>query len=110
MVESFDFNDIIGKKYNKLTILSLDHITKNRKYMYKCKCDCGNEIIVRRENIISSHTKSCGCLKHKKHTKRNDYEIFSDYVIGYLSNDNTFLVDLDDYEKIKDMYWFENDQ
>ena len=30
--------------------------------MYKCLCDCGNEIIVRDSNLRSGNTQSCGCL------------------------------------------------
>lgn len=26
-----------------------------------CKCDCGNETIVLKANLVRGHTKSCGC-------------------------------------------------
>lgn len=32
---------------------------------WKCKCKCGNEIIVDTRNLNSGHTKSCGCLQRK---------------------------------------------
>lgn len=28
---------------------------------YKCKCDCGNEVVVRTGLLVSGNTKSCGC-------------------------------------------------
>ena len=33
--------------------------------MWKCKCECGKEAIVSRSNLISNHTKSCGCLQEE---------------------------------------------
>ena len=61
-----DINDIVGKKFYKLTVLSYDHVEKinNHTYhFYKCKCDCGN-IVVKERNKIGKQ-KSCGCLKYK---------------------------------------------
>ena len=52
-----DFS-IIGKKFGKLTVLSLHEKGKNSRW--KCKCDCGNEIIVLRTSFKKQI--SCGCL------------------------------------------------
>lgn len=58
--------DITGNKYNRLTVLGLDHISnangKSRSY-WKCQCDCGNIIVIRKDEFIYpySKTKSCGC-------------------------------------------------
>lgn len=30
--------------------------------LWLCKCDCGNETIVTSSNLMSGHTRSCGCL------------------------------------------------
>lgn len=53
-------NKILGRKFGRLTVLQLDHISKNMKY-YKCICDCGNETVVQGSNLLSGHTVSCGC-------------------------------------------------
>lgn len=57
---------VIGTKVNKLTILESiwDEIPK-----LKCKCDCGNEIILRRYDVLNGHTKSCGCLQKETMTE-----------------------------------------
>lgn len=52
-------NDLIGKKFNKLTVIELVNINP-RKYL--CQCDCGGTVVVTSKNLISGHTKSCGCL------------------------------------------------
>ena len=43
-----------------LTVIEFSHKTKNRKYYWKCKCSCGNKIIVRADSLKNGHTKSCG--------------------------------------------------
>lgn len=64
-----NIENIIGKKYNHLTILD-EFTEKNskRKKFYKvhCRCDCGNIIEAEKYNVLSGHTKSCGCLKKKQ--------------------------------------------
>ena len=34
--------------------------------MWKCKCDCGNEVLVRHGNLQKGFTKSCGCYHKEK--------------------------------------------
>lgn len=65
--------NIIGNKYNKLTILSLFEVrkradSKRNRYYYKCQCDCGNIVIVEKSHILSGHTKSCGCERGKENS------------------------------------------
>ena len=59
------FIDLTGQKYNRLTVIerASDYIFKNgtRNTRWKCKCDCGNEVIVSTSHLRSGHTKSCGC-------------------------------------------------
>lgn len=117
MKNDFDVNDIINQKFNHLTVIKFNGIkyvwNKSRqvpRYMYYCQCDCGNYIEVERQNLKQLHTKSCGCLKHKSKNQINQYEICDDYVIGYLSDNSTFIIDTDDYNKIKQYYWYKNDQ
>ena len=61
-----------GQQFNNLTVISLHHKKKNKKYFfefYLCKCKCGNEVVVYKNDIKNGHTKSCGCLRGrtKKH-------------------------------------------
>ena len=63
--KSHRFKDIFNKKYGKLT--PINFIKKGIKSFWKCKCDCGNEVTVSRNNLISKHTRSCGCEKKFGH-------------------------------------------
>lgn len=49
--------DITGNKYGMLTVI--EYLGKCK---WRCKCDCGNEIIADGNNLRRLHTKSCGCL------------------------------------------------
>lgn len=57
--------DLTNKKYGRLTCINLSY-TKQGKSYWKCICDCGNEKIVRSNDLISGKVKSCGCLKKEK--------------------------------------------
>lgn len=54
--------NIIGKKFNRLLVIER-FIDENDYVKWKCQCDCGNIIIVRKDSLTSGHTKSCGCLQ-----------------------------------------------
>jgi len=64
--------DITGNKYGKLTVLCFDHIGGRRRSYWKCQCDCGNIVILRKDEFIYqySHTKSCGCWHRQESSKR----------------------------------------
>lgn len=65
--------DISGNKYNKLTVLEYSHTvkigSKVRTY-WKCQCDCGNIVTLRKDSFIYpySKVKSCGCW-HREESK-----------------------------------------
>ena len=61
--------DMTGQKYGKLTVLERVG-TKSHSSQWMCICDCGNKVVVGRNNLIHNHTKSCGCLKHREAVNR----------------------------------------
>lgn len=109
-------NDIVGMKFGRLTVLEKGktHITKGGNYMatYICKCDCGNIKTIKRTNLVSGNTKSCGCL-HKEvikdignnNKKINTYDLTGEYGVGYTLKEEEFYFDLEDYELIKGYTW-----
>lgn len=57
--------DIIGKKFNSLTVVEKTDQRRGDKILYKCKCDCGTITYVNRTDLQNGHIKSCGCMKLK---------------------------------------------
>ncbi len=62
--------DLTGQRYGKLTVIKQveSKVTPSgqKQKQYLCKCDCGNEVIVRSLALRNGDTKSCGCLKVKQ--------------------------------------------
>lgn len=54
--------DITGQRFGKLVALK-DVGSNGNNILWKCKCDCGNNIIVPSSRLRSGNTKSCGCLQ-----------------------------------------------
>ena len=49
--------DLTNQRFGKLTAISY---VKGSKWL--CKCDCGKETTVETRNLLTGHTRSCGCL------------------------------------------------
>lgn len=62
-----NLRDLKGQKFGKLTVMyqSDKHISKNgnKRVVWHCKCDCGNETDVMALNLTRKHTTSCGCAR-----------------------------------------------
>lgn len=55
--------DLTGQRFKRLTVLEFSHFSKDKKRTYwKCRCDCGKEIITRADSLKNGHTNSCGCF------------------------------------------------
>lgn len=68
--------DLTGKRFGLWTVIERAQ-TKSPYVMWRCKCDCGKESIVRANSLRSGGSKSCGCLTAKvnaiAHTKHGFY-------------------------------------
>ena len=55
--------NLVGQRFGKLTVVELlEESDKFNRRLYRCRCDCGNEIITSSICLIGKHTSSCGCL------------------------------------------------
>lgn len=61
--------DLTGQRYGRLVVIGesdpILYPSGHKCRMWKCKCDCGNEAVVRHGNLRNGTTQSCGCL-HKE--------------------------------------------
>lgn len=55
---------MIGKRCGLLFVLSYSHTEKKRAY-WRCRCDCGSEIIRMGKYLRRGEVKSCGCLNRQ---------------------------------------------
>lgn len=62
-----DFENLIGLKFNKLTVIEFFKRENNRTY-WLCKCECGNIIKIRADSLKSGKVFSCGCYAKKIHS------------------------------------------
>lgn len=58
-------DDLTGMKFGRLTVIER---AENKNACWRCKCDCGNEVVVNGDNLRSQHTLSCGCLQKERTT------------------------------------------
>ena len=97
-------SDLTGMVFGDLTVLGLEKVTESpngkRVRWWKCKDEQG------RESIIPGYRLTTGTGEKPFVPRRtNRYEFHDEYVIGYDNNDNQFIFDAEDYDRIKDRYW-----
>lgn len=112
--------DLTNQTFGRLKVLKQadDYISPSgvhlTQWLCECSCDSHKQIIALGCNLTKGDTKSCGCLRKENSTKMaqkpNDYEIQEDYVIMYTNKGEMFLVDLEDFWKVKDISWHKNEQ
>ena len=73
-----------GVPESRLTVIEKSE-SKNGKVYWKCRCECGNEVIADGTKIRSGHTKSCGCFGLDKLTERNKEKSLVGQVFGKLT-------------------------
>ena len=107
--------DMIGKRFDKLTVIErvgdyISPVNETHHPQYLCKCDCGNTIVVIGRYLRRRKKSSCGCETSLMlyHHKNNVFDLSGEYGVGFTTNtNNKFYFDLEDYELIKDICWWE---
>lgn len=58
-----------GTVFGKLTVVSfygmVEAYDQKGVSLWNCVCECGGESIVRRRDLVTGNTKSCGCLRKR---------------------------------------------
>lgn len=67
--------DLRGQNFGKLTVLYRvkppEHVKNKKTAYWKCKCNCGNEVIIISTSLKDGRTQSCGCLKSERFAEYN---------------------------------------
>lgn len=81
--------DIIGKKFNRLTVLELVGTDKYGNTKFLCECDCGKTKVLLGSKVKGGRTKSCQRLLKN--------------IIGrlkMLNKEKTITISLDEYNRL----------
>lgn len=116
--------DLTNKKFGRLLVLGIDEETtrlhktnKGTKIYWRCLCDCGKYVSSRSDHLKGGTIISCGCYQKeivaeigRQSAKINTKIECEDYIEIISSNtDTVFLIDEEDYNKIKNYCWHEKD-
>ena len=77
--------ELVGQKFNRLTVLARAENNKYGNRRWKCQCECGVITWALSTQLMSGHTKSCGCFnrdqitKHGMH-KSSEYGIWAQMI------------------------------
>ena len=56
------FVDRTGQVFGKLTVLEQAGRNNLMKVLWRCRCECGQEIMAVSGSLVTGNTKSCGCI------------------------------------------------
>lgn len=66
--------DITGKRFGMLVAIErTDQKDKRGLYLWRCKCDCGNECFVTSSRLSGGQRVSCGCRKYAYRDKGRSF-------------------------------------
>ena len=65
ITKEINTNNLLGKRFGKLTVIERVGSNQHNQALWRCKCDCGTEKIIVGTNLSKGETNSCGCLKSK---------------------------------------------
>lgn len=59
-----DYREYIGRKFGLLTVI--DIIRHSKGYiLFRCRCDCGRELEVKKADVLLGRVENCGCVGFK---------------------------------------------
>lgn len=72
--QTIDRQDIVGKEFGKWVVLKFESYTKKTGHLYLCRCECGREKLIPRNNLMRGKTSRCGKCSSAYHwSKRRQH-------------------------------------
>lgn len=75
IAHAYNFNDLTGQVFGRLTVLKIDKIIKlangASQIRWLCRCIEGNVVSVAACHLPNGHTKSCGCWRRDNSSQQN---------------------------------------
>lgn len=63
MENTTEYRNITDMRSGRLLAVERTTEKRNGNYLWRCKCDCGREILIEAFKIANGTIKSCGCLR-----------------------------------------------
>lgn len=64
--------DLTGQRFGRLVVLHKEEIRGRKGHtnaVWRCRCECGGEIVAYSMNLRRGNTTSCGCYSRERHSK-----------------------------------------
>jgi hypothetical protein len=64
--------ELAGQRFNRLLVIERHQLDRKSidGWYWLCKCDCGNEKIIRASSLVQKLVQSCGCLQRESRSLR----------------------------------------
>lgn len=75
-----------GQHFERLTVVEDTGLRKNRAILWRCRCDCGKEVVVITASLKNGNTRSCGCLSREAFNREKRLDFVDGTCIQFISN------------------------
>ena len=63
--------DMTGRHIGRLLVIEECGRDARGQALWRCRCECGNEVTVRGDHLRSERTTSCGCYQRERSAEAN---------------------------------------
>jgi hypothetical protein len=101
--------DLVGRTFNRLTVIGRAPNATSGNAQWLCRCSCGNTTVVQSYKLRKGLIKSCGCLTSEvmkaQSSKQNKFIVLENITIGFTDKSEPFVFDTDKLDLVKQYYW-----
>lgn len=76
--------DLTGRRFGLLTVTGPTEERRGGCILWRCRCDCGGEILATRQMLVSGNAVSCGCVP-PSHASKGEAEDLTGLQFGELT-------------------------
>lgn len=76
---------LIGQRFGRLTVVEATKERQDHYCVWRCRCDCGGEILVNTKRLKGGTVKDCGCIPKMTVRQGHIAEDLSGRVFGHLT-------------------------
>lgn len=75
--------DLVGKRFGRLTVIEFAGLNSYPRSTWRCRCDCGEQVVVTGHHLAGKETVSCGCRRREVLALRPTWMIKEE--VGYVA-------------------------